>query len=93
MRSLLIGEAASSEEIDAIRTALVDGRHVTNVIHLRTMHLGPDEILVAAKVAMAETLQLTDVAREIDEAESRVRQVVPSATLLYVEPDVLRQET
>jgi cation diffusion facilitator family transporter len=92
MRSLLIGEAASQEEIAEIRTALVDGQHVTEVIHLRTMHLGPEEILVAAKVAMAPALQLPEIARAIDEAESRVRQVVPSATLMYVEPDVLRQE-
>jgi cation diffusion facilitator family transporter len=90
MRSLLIGEAASAAELEAIRAALVDGVAVLSVIHLRTMHLGPEELLLGAKVEMDQTLVLSDVAKEIDAAEARVRAVVPSATLMYVEPDVRR---
>ncbi|MCU1588199.1 MAG: cation diffusion facilitator family transporter, partial [Frankiales bacterium] len=58
MKSLLIGEAASHTAVAAIREALVDGTTVTRVIHLKTLHLGPDELLVAAKVAMPPSLSL-----------------------------------
>ena len=90
MKSLLVGESASKESVTAIRTALVDGTAVTRVIHLKTMHLGPDELLVAAKVAMAPTLDLPAVARAIDEAEARVRTAEPQARVMYLEPDLDR---
>jgi cation diffusion facilitator family transporter len=90
MKSLLIGESASHEAVDAIRTALVDGVAVQRVIHLKTMHLGPEELLVAAKIAMAPGLTLPEVARAIDEAEARVRAVEPLARQMYLEPDLDR---
>jgi len=90
MKSLLIGEAASGESVDAIRAALVDGTSVLRVIHLKTLHLGPDELLVAAKIAVAPGLALPAVARAIDEAEARVRVVEPLARLMYLEPDLDR---
>jgi cation diffusion facilitator family transporter len=90
MKGLLIGESASRSAVVAIREALVDGSAVLRVIHLRTMHLGPDELLVAAKVAMAPHLSFPDVARAIDEAEARVRAVEPLARVMYIEPDVDR---
>src|SRR4051812_11269729 len=93
MKGLLIGESASRAAVDAIRSALVDGQSVTRVIHLRTMHLGPDELLVAAKIVMAPGLALPAVARAIDDAEARVRAVEPLARVMYLEPDLDRGGT
>ena len=90
MKSLLIGESASRASVGAISAALVDGSAVHRVIHLKTMHLGPDELLVAAKIAVEPTLTLPEVARAIDAAEARVRAVEPLATLMYLEPDLDR---
>jgi cation diffusion facilitator family transporter len=91
MKGLLIGESASRTSVDAIRAALVDGATVTRVIHLKTLHLGPDELLVAAKIAVAPSLGLPEVARAIDAAEARVRAVEPLARQLYLEPDLDRE--
>ncbi len=90
MKGLLIGESASGDAVDAIRAALVDGTSVLRVIHLKTLHLGPDELLVAAKLAVAPTLDLPAVARAIDAAEERVRAVEPLARQMYLEPDLDR---
>ena len=90
MKSLLIGEAASRAAVATIAGALVDGSTVTRVIHLKTLHLGPDEVLVAAKVAVDPRLQLPEVARAIDEAEARVRAAEPLAVQIYLEPDLDR---
>jgi cation diffusion facilitator family transporter len=88
-KSLLIGEAAAPAQVAAISTALV-GAGVERVIHLRTMHLGPEELLVAAKIAMPAAASLADVARAIDGAEARVRAAVPLARVIYLEPDLDR---
>ena len=88
-KSLLIGEAASPDALDRIRAALV-GQGIDRVIHLRTLHLGPEELLVAAKVAMARTTSLERVAAAIDEAERRVRAAEPAARVIYLEPDLDR---
>ncbi len=90
MKSLLMGESASKDSVTRIRTALVDGAGVLRVIHLKTMHLGPDELLVAAKVALAPELDLPGVARAIDDAEARVRAAEPQARVMYLEPDLDR---
>jgi cation diffusion facilitator family transporter len=90
MKSLLIGESASQHAVSAIKDALVDGAKVTRVIHLKTLHLGPEELLVAAKVAVAPGLTLPEVAAAIDEAEARVRAVEPQARQMYLEPDLDR---
>ncbi|HEX6352505.1 cation diffusion facilitator family transporter [Actinophytocola sp.] len=89
MKSLLIGEGATPNELDAITAALEGGR-VQRLIHIRSQYIGPDELLVAAKIALEPGLQLTEVAAEIDAAESRVRDAVPAARLIYLEPDLDR---
>ncbi|MER7116465.1 cation diffusion facilitator family transporter [Saccharomonospora azurea] len=89
MKSLLIGEGASDSELAAIMDELASGG-VERVIHIRTQYLGPDELLVAAKLALRDGLELADVARAIDEAEKRVREKVPAARLIYLEPDLYR---
>ena len=93
MKGLLLGESADREAVAAIRAALVDGQSVTRVIHLKTLHLGPDELLVAAKIAVAPGLTLPAVARAIDEAETRVRVAEPLASAIYLEPDLDRGGT
>lgn len=86
-KSLLLGEAAVASEIEAIEAALI-GPGVSHVIHLRTMHLGPDELLVAAKIAVEETDTGAQIAAAIDAAEKRVRAAVPTANRIYLEPDI-----
>jgi cation diffusion facilitator family transporter len=91
MKSLLIGESAGREHLAAIAKAL-PGAGVESVIHMRTLHLGPDELLVAAKVAIGESATGAEIARAIDAAEQRVRTAVPIARVIYLEPDVFRTE-
>lgn len=89
MKSLLIGEGATPTELAAITGALVAGR-VQRLIHIRTQYMGPEELLVAAKIALEPGLPLSEVAAEIDGAEARVRAAVPTARLIYLEPDLDR---
>lgn len=89
-KSLLIGEAATPEQVAAITDALDAAPGLDRVIHLRTMYLGPDELLVAAKVATAAGSSATDIATAIDDAEARIRTAVPIARVIYVEPDIDR---
>jgi cation diffusion facilitator family transporter len=89
MKSLLIGEGATPRELDAISAAIAEGR-VRRLIHIRTQYLGPDELLVAAKIALEPGLPLADVASEIDAAERRIRAAVPASRLIYLEPDLDR---
>jgi cation diffusion facilitator family transporter len=88
-KSLLLGESAAPAQVRAIEQALVGGG-VRRVIHLRTMHLGPEELLVGAKISLAPATTLSDVAEEIDAAEERVRAAVPTARVIYLEPDLDR---
>ncbi len=88
-KSLLLGESAAPVQVRTIEDALV-GDGVERVIHLRTMHLGPDELLVGAKIAMPPGTPLAEVAAAIDAAEVRVRAAVPSARVIYLEPDLDR---
>jgi cation diffusion facilitator family transporter len=88
MKSLLIGESASAEVERAIVTALENGPEVRRVIHLRTLHLGPESLLVAAKIAISGADSAALVAAGIDAAERRVRTAVPIAETIYLEPDI-----
>jgi cation diffusion facilitator family transporter len=91
MKSLLIGESAGDETQAEIRDALEGHDQVDRVIHMRTLHMGPDQLLVAAKVEFDEQLCVADLARVIDEAEAVVRERVPIAVRIYLEPDLHRQ--
>jgi divalent metal cation (Fe/Co/Zn/Cd) transporter len=90
MKGLLIGEAASKIHVAAIAKAISDSPHVDTLIHMRTEHLGPDEILVTAKVEYASTLTFDEVADAINATEVNVRGAVPAARLIYIEPDLKR---
>lgn len=89
IRSMLIGESATLEDIDAIKTAINDGEGDT-LIHLKTLHVGPDELLVAAKVGIGVSATGEQVAAQIDAAEARIRAAVPKAKIIYIEPDIPR---
>lgn len=91
MQSLLIGEGATPAEESAILHALV-GDGIDRVIHCKTQYLGPEEMLVAAKVAVAGAVSGGQLAAAIDAAELRVRNAVPAARVIYLEPDLYRAE-
>ena len=90
-KSLLIGEAASDEAERTIVRALENGPELERVIHLRTVHLSPDSLLVTAKVAIRRTDTAESIVRGIDSAEKRVRQALPIAHVIYLEPDIYRE--
>jgi cation diffusion facilitator family transporter len=90
MKSLLLGESANPGQVRAIAAALV-GEGVESVIHQRTLHIGPEELLVAAKIAVPAAVTAAEVAQAIDAAERRVRAAVPIATVIYLEPDIARE--
>lgn len=91
-KSLLLGESAGTAEVEKIKAALVDGDTVTRVIHMRTLHLGPEELLVAAKIAVQHDDTATEVANAINAAEARIRASVPIARVIYLEPDIYDPE-
>ncbi|MER7952925.1 cation diffusion facilitator family transporter [Streptomyces sp. NPDC096079] len=87
-KSLLLGESAGIEDVRKIEAAVVDGETVTRLIHMRTLHLGPEELLVAAKVAVQHDDTASEVANAINAAEDRIRAAVPIARVIYLEPDI-----
>jgi cation diffusion facilitator family transporter len=89
-KSLLLGESATPEDQRKIVAAIEEGEGVLSIIHMRTLHLGPDEVLVAAKVAVRPDQTAQDIARGIDATEERIRAAVPSARVIYLEPDLRR---
>ncbi|MBS9534878.1 cation diffusion facilitator family transporter [Mycobacterium sp. M1] len=90
MQSLLIGEGATAAEDRAIRAALTRAEDITGVSELRTQYLGPDELLVVAKVGFAPQTDLTAVTAAIEAAKANVRAAVPAVRVSYLEPDVMR---
>jgi cation diffusion facilitator family transporter len=92
MKSLLIGESATAEHVAKIEAAIDGAPGLERIIHMRTLHLGPEELLVAVKVGVPREAQAAAVAHAIDTAESRIRSAVPIARVIYVEPDIYRPE-
>lgn len=92
MKSLLIGESATEVDEESIRSAIDASPVVNELISLRTEHIGPDEILVAAKVEFDRSLTMAQLAAAIDEVEVAIRAVVPAATRIFLEPDVVKPE-
>lgn len=93
MTAMLVGESALPEEVEAIRMALEGSDGVLRVIHLRTLHVGPDELLVAAKIAIAHNDTGAQIAADIDNAEKALRAAVPTAKYVFLEPDLDRTVT
>ena len=88
MYSLLLGEAASAQEQAAIRDTIADTPGVARLTQLRTMHLGPEELLIVAQVELDPDLSADDAARVIDDAQARLRTATPNARVVYLEPEL-----
>jgi len=91
-KSLLLGESATEDDVRKIEQALLNGDGVDRIIHMKTMHLGPEELLVAAKIAVRHDETAGEVASAIDAAEQRIRSAVPIARAIYLEPDIYRSK-
>jgi cation diffusion facilitator family transporter len=87
-KSLLLGEGADPETVGRIESAVTGAPGIERIIHMKTLHLGPEELLVAAKVAVAPCETAAEVARHINDTEVRIRDAVPIARVIYLEPDV-----
>jgi divalent metal cation (Fe/Co/Zn/Cd) transporter len=91
-KSLLLGEAASPDAQRRLRASLEQTPGIERVIHMRTMHLGPEELLVAVKIGVGGATRAADVARSIDAAERTMREAEPTAQVIYVEPDIYLED-
>jgi len=91
-KSLLLGEGATLDAVARIEAALLADGSVERVIHMKTLHLGPDELLVAAKIAVRATDSALEVTRIIDAAEERIRAAEPVARAIYLEPDIYSED-
>ncbi|BAL86088.1 putative cation transporter [Actinoplanes missouriensis 431] len=89
-KSLLLGEGANPEAVRKIEQAVLAGGGIERIIHMKTLHLGPEELLVAVKIAVPPTESAEEVAKHIDETEVRIREAVPIARVIYIEPDIYR---
>ena len=90
MKGLLIGEAPLDESVQAIEAAITTTPRVRGIIHLRAKHLGPDELLVGAKIEFDHHLSVAELAKAIDDTEMAMRAAVPAAKTIYIEPDIRR---
>jgi cation diffusion facilitator family transporter len=91
--SLLVGEGATAEDTGKIRKALTDTAGVESVIHMKTLYLGPEELMVGAKIAISANDKASAVVEAINAAEANIREAVPSARVIYLEPDVQRKNS
>ena len=90
MKGLLIGESASDTDQDTIERSLGSAPGVSKLINVRTQHLGPDELLVAAKIEFTADLSIPELAAAINGAEQALRAAVPTARHVFIEPDIYR---
>lgn len=88
--SLLVGEGAGRADAEAIKQAITSSAGVERIIHIKTLYLGPDELLVAAKIGLTGNPSLIEATATIDAIEDRVREAVPVARVIYLEPDIWR---
>jgi divalent metal cation (Fe/Co/Zn/Cd) transporter len=86
--SLLVGEGATADDTTLIRDALevVVGKGA--VIHMKTLYLGPDELMLGAKISVAKGATGEEIAETINAAEESVRNAVPATRVIYLEPDI-----
>lgn len=87
-KSLLVGEGASEEDVEKIERAIMATPEIERVIHMRTLYLGPDEFMIGAKVSLAASTTMSEVSVIINLTERRIREAVPAAKTIYIEPDV-----
>ncbi|WP_173922758.1 cation diffusion facilitator family transporter [Agromyces sp. Marseille-P2726] len=87
-KSLLVGEGANDNDLQAIEQAILAGPEAERIIHMKTLYVGPEELLVAAKVGFSADQKLLEVSTAVNVIEQRVREAVPAARIIYIEPDV-----
>jgi divalent metal cation (Fe/Co/Zn/Cd) transporter len=87
-KSLLVGESADAEDLGLIESALHAEEHVLAILSLKTVHVGPDSILVACKISVTPTDSARVLTETINSAERRIRAVVPEAVFIFIEPDI-----
>ena len=87
-KSLLVGEGANDDDVEKIEQAILAGPEAERIIHMKTLYVGPDELLVAAKVGFSADQRLLEVSTAVNVIEQRVREAVPAARIIYIEPDV-----
>ncbi|KAM9861951.1 cation diffusion facilitator family transporter [Leucobacter sp. BZR 635] len=87
-KSLLVGEGATADDVKKIQLALGDAKEINRIIHMKTLYLGPDELMVGAKVSLPASTTMGEVSVIINMAERRIREAVPAARVIYIEPDV-----
>lgn len=92
VKSLLVGESATHESIGRMRAAIEGTPGITRIIHMKTLHIAPEELLVAAKIGIPESATAADIAAMIDDAERRLRLAEPMAHTIYLEPDIYRAD-
>ena len=90
MKSLLIGESATRVQRDLIANAITDHPQTSKLIHMRTEHIGPEELLVGAKIEFVDCMEAPKLAEAIDNVEVAIRAAVPEARVIYIEPDIYR---
>ena len=89
-KSLLLGESASVADRESIENRLRDDQHILDVLSLRTLHIGPEELLVACKISVTPTDSAQLISDVINGAEERIRAVLPAARYIFIEPDIRR---
>ncbi|GAB3389736.1 cation diffusion facilitator family transporter [Micromonospora halotolerans] len=87
-KSLLLGEGAERHDLAKIERAVTEGPEVERIIHMKTLYLGPEELMVAAKIGVPACETAEDLARGINAVEARIRAAVPIARVIYLEPDI-----
>ncbi|WP_327030540.1 cation diffusion facilitator family transporter [Micromonospora sp. NBC_01740] len=87
-KSLLLGEGAEAHDVAALEKAVTDGPEFERIIHMKTLYLGPEELMVAAKVAVPAGVTAEVLAQSINTVEGRIRAAVPTARVIYLEPDI-----
>ena len=90
-KSLLVGEGATVAQRVLIRDAINAHPDVRSLIHMKTLYLGPEELMVAAKIDFGSQTRLADVAASIDSVEQEIREAEPMARVIYIEPDIYRR--
>ena len=87
-QSLLLGESASKDVEATIREAIAATPGIDGVVNFRTIHIGPDDLVVASGIVVDQAMEAAAIAQAIDAAEERVRAGLPYRTVIYLEPRV-----
>ena len=92
MKSLLIGEAVGLVEEKLIKEDIRSFVEVKGIVHMRTLHLAPDEVLLAVKITLSGELSMQEVGSLIDKIEGKIRKSNKAIKLIYIEPDVFKEK-